>query len=134
MTKTKKPQEIDIEDYLHGSCHLFALALHEELGYEMEFMWDMERWFSDETTGQALVHAYCILPKGKPFKGKYVDASGAVSKHFIESEYDYNILQYETYSKEKLEHDMKTKFLHKPEKHEIKKLREYIRKNIEMYS
>ncbi|GAB6428254.1 hypothetical protein bcgnr5372_39110 [Bacillus luti] len=121
-------------DYTHGRCHLFAQALHEELGYELEFLWDDEYWFEgDNAPSIVLVHAYCILPKGKPFKGKYVDARGGVSKRMIEREYEYNSKWYEKTTLEQLKETIKNKRLCKPDKGEIKAIRKFIRENINSY-
>ena len=121
-------------DYIHGRCHVFAQALHEELGYEMEFLWDDDYWFDNANTPSiVLVHAYCILPKGKAFKGKFVDARGSVSKRMIEEEYEWNSLWYEKTTLDKLKATIRNKRLDKPEKGEIKAIREYIRKNLHVY-
>lgn len=137
----EKLEDIDVPktsynlmDYIHGRCHLFAQALHEELGYEMEFLWDDEYWFEgDNVPSIVLVHAYCILPKGKPFKGKYVDARGGVSKRMIEREYECNSEWYEKVTLEQLKAAIKNKTLCKPDKGEIKALRKFIRENISSY-
>ena len=56
---------INIAEYLHGRCHIFALALHTALGYPMEFLWDLAAT-DDETweDREALVHAFCKRPDG----------------------------------------------------------------------
>jgi hypothetical protein len=127
--------EFYLSDYLHGRCHLFAQALHEELGYEIEFFWDEEAWFNEgEYIGIALVHAYCILPKGKPFRGKYVDVRGVVTKKMIEDEFDWNVPKYEKISIEQLKTLITNNVLFEGEKNEVKELRRYIRENIQFYS
>lgn len=127
--------ENNLMDYAHGRCHLFAQALHEELGYAMEFLWDDEYYFEgDNAPSIVLVHAYCILPKGKPFKGKYVDARGSVSKRMIEREYEYNSKWYETVTLEQLKTTIRSKRLCKPEKGEIKAIRKFIRDNKSNFS
>lgn len=127
--------EYCLADYTHGRCHLFAQALHEELGYEMEFLWDNDYFFEDDDVPSiVLVHAYCILPKGKAFKGKYVDARGGVSKRMIEREYEYNSKWYEKFTIEQLKTAIKNKLLCKPDKGEIKALRNFIRENKTIYS
>jgi len=121
-------------DYIHGRCQVFAQALHEELGYELEFFWDHGYWFDDDDyPSTVLVHAYCILPKGVPFKGKYVDARGALSKRMMQQEYEYSIPLYEKYSIDRLEEDYKQNILEQPTKEEIKAVRNYIRENINKY-
>ena len=124
----------NLMDYIHGRCHLFAQALHEELGYEMEFFWDDGYWFEGNSfASTVLVHAYCVLPKGKPFKGKYVDARGGVSLRMIEREYEYNVKRTQRVTIEHLKRDIKDEFLCKPDKGEIKALRKFIRENISSY-
>lgn len=126
--------QYNLMDYTHGRCHIFAQALHEELGYEMEFLWDNDFWFEgDNIPSIVLTHAYCILPKGKAFKGKYVDARGGVSKRMIEREYEYNSLYYEKFSLEQLKATIRNKCLDRPEKGEIKALRQFISNNLEKY-
>ena len=57
-----------IRTYLHGRCHIFALALHLKLNYIMEFIWDLEAEVEYiDNAGcvaiesiTALAHAYCI--------------------------------------------------------------------------
>lgn len=124
----------NLYDYVHGRCHIFAQALLEELGYEMEFLWDDDYWFEGANHPTiVLVHAYCILPKGQPFKGKYVDARGGVSKRIIEHEFECNSHVYEKFSMDRLNVAYKNEVLEKPTETEIKAIRKYIRDNINIY-
>lgn len=124
----------DLSDYIYGRCHIFALALQEELGYEMEFLWDTDYWFDGEDfPSKVLIHAYCILPKGKEFKGKYLDARGLVSKRMIELEYDWNTRCYELTSKEQLKEIINNLVLEAPEIGEIQAIRKFIRENRHIY-
>lgn len=137
----KKLEGIDIPetpynlfDYIHGRCHLFALALHEELGYEIILLWDDDYWFDgDDAPSIVLVHAYCFLPKGKPFKGKYVDARGAVSLRMIEREYEFNSEFSEVTTLRQLDSMIENGRLGSPDKGEIEALRNFIRNNLNSY-
>lgn len=121
----------DLMDYAHGRCHIFAQVLCEEFGYEMEFLWDDDFWFEDaEYPSTVLVHAYCIRVKGVPFKGRYIDARGTLSKRMKENEYECNSPLHEKYSLEMLNNAYKNKVLEKPTKVELKAVRNYVRKNI----
>jgi len=66
---------LDLELYLHGRCHFFALALNKALGFPIECLWDNEAWFEDGDPSPALVHAYCIRPDGTR-----VDAQGTLTR------------------------------------------------------
>lgn len=119
----------NIENYLHGRCHLFAQALHEELGYEVEFFLDDDYWFEDsDFPSTVLVHAYCISPKNK-----CIDARGEVSRCVLEEEYEYNLVRYQRVSLQELKNEIKSKRLCEPDKGEIETLREFIRGNISEY-
>jgi hypothetical protein len=119
----------DRESYLHGRCHIFALALHEVFGYKMELFWDTEAWFDDgETIDTALVHAYCIDSKGNLF-----DARGKVTRKLIEDDYEYNESEFSITTKSHLEKLMNQGVLGKPAKGELEFLKTYILNNKEKY-
>lgn len=124
----------DLMDYAHGRCHIFAQVLSEELGYEMELLWDDDFWFDDASCPTlVLVHAYCVRDKGVPFKGKYIDARGTLSRRMIENEYECNSPLHEKYSLEKLNEAYQNKILEKPTKKELKAVQNYIQQNISNY-
>lgn len=121
-------------DYTHGRCHIFAQALYEELGYEMEFLWDTDYWFEDaDCPSIVLVHAYCILPNELNGKEKYVDARGVISKGVIEDEYECNCHLYENYTISRLNIAFQYNVLEKPTISEIRAIREFIRANKKNY-
>lgn len=115
----------NLMNYIHGRCHIFAQALHEELGYELEFLWDNDFWFEDnDFPSTVLVHAYCIKNNHS-----YVDARGFVSKELIEYEFECNELSYEKFSYEDLQNAYKDNILEKPTEEELNLVKDYIRKN-----
>jgi hypothetical protein len=73
-------ESFNIDIYEHGSCEVFAFALHKELSYDMFFFLDEEAEFDDYETGRALIHAYV-----KDKNGNMIDATGVISKHDLEN-------------------------------------------------
>ena len=75
--------KVDADWFLHGECGIFALALHDALGYDLERM--MEPDSSEEGMPQ-LVHIYC---RGND--GAYIDVRGTCPESdkdlFFESEF-----------------------------------------------
>lgn len=121
--------KIEIETYLYGRCHLFALALSRVFPYEMEFFWDEEAWFDEgEVVGTALVHAYCILPNHM-----CVDARGILSKEDILNDYDWNSPSYLKATKEMVEEWIKEGVLDSPVQDELQHLQLYIQENQHLY-
>jgi hypothetical protein len=57
----------EIESYLHGQCHLFAVALHKVTGLPLR----AAVGWSDDIDGEVLVHAWVETPEGR-----VVDAAG----------------------------------------------------------
>lgn len=119
----------DMADYIHGRCHLFAQALHQEFGYEMECLWDDDFWF-DGADGPSvvLVHAYCITPDGTR-----VDARGLVTKEIIEREYDCNSHFYEKISFEQMKTAIKKRQFCAQDKNELKAITNFIQENRDNY-
>jgi hypothetical protein len=93
----------NLMNYVHGRCHVFAQASHEELGYEMEFLRDNDYWFEDlDHPSIVLTDVYCIHPERDAMENKYVDARGTLSKKMIKHDYECNSGYYEKYSLETL--------------------------------
>ena len=123
-----------LADYTHGRCHLFAQALQEECGYEMEFLWDEEYWFDDaDEPLVVLVHAYCIVPNSNDDKEEYVDARGSVSKLIIEREYECVSLLYDKSTLQQLKIEIEQGNFSEPEENEISSLRSFIKENKSLY-
>lgn len=121
----------NIEHYCFGYCHLFALAIHRELGYEMEFFWnslpDMQNLNEDEP--ECLIHAYAVSPIGVKY-----DAMGKLLDKKIESIYkriEPNLIRKET--EETLDRLMWGGILAIYNDGEIEFIQEHIRNNINLY-
>lgn len=112
-------------DYIEGRCHIFALALHLELGYPIEMMWDDDRLYWSQPNGKGLEHAYCIKENGD-----LVDIRGIFTKKEIEQEWFCNQRRYEKYTIEQLYKDIDSEFLRPPVENEIHHLRTFIRNNL----
>lgn len=111
---------MNIEQYLHGDCHIFAMALHLEFGYQIQLAIDK---FDLDTESEVLIHAYCVHQE------KAIHASGKVDLEKILDDYDYNDEYFVNVSKEVLENLVNTGFLHAPTEKQIENIREYIRQN-----
>jgi len=73
----------DVQIYLHGRCHLFALVLTAKTGLPIGLFMDEEGYYDpDGNPCMALEHAYCQLSAGK-----MVDADGQLSEEFLSDEY-----------------------------------------------
>lgn len=121
-----------LSDYAYGRCQIFAYALSLELGYEMEFMWDMDYYFEGgDTESMVLAHAYCVLPNQKD---TFVDARGVICKDVILYDYEYNRERFERISGEQLQQYFAEEFLEKPSEGELAALRQYIRNNVADYN
>lgn len=119
---------LKILNYIHGRCQIFAKALHEELGYEMELLWDDDYWFIDSwETGNVLVHAYCVVGD------KCVDARGFFQKEIIDEDFECNTHRYEDTKLEELEELIREGVLDEPQKGEMEALRKFIKDNRENY-
>jgi len=123
-----------IAQYLNRKCHIFAHALHLELGYNIKLLFDLEAEFDNEDKetfyDKALVHAYCIKPDGT-----CIDISGKINCDTVELEYgDCNSPQYELcLDEEDLINSLNSINITKPSDIELNKVREFIRKNINKY-
>lgn len=70
--------KFNVSHYLHGKCHLFALALHEVTGLKIGLFVDEERF--EGVAG--LDHAFCYINNDY-----IIDAQGIRSKTEIMAEY-----------------------------------------------
>lgn len=69
MTTSSNASPDDIELYSEGSCHVFAVALHRNLGWSMEVVRDEnETWWQDEADPDnyisSVVHVYALDNNG----------------------------------------------------------------------
>lgn len=117
--------ELDIEQYLHGDCHLFAYALNVIFDYPIELCIDSEDM---ETQSEVLVHAYC------KFNNKFIDIRGISNdiEHLL-SEFDYNTIRFFTVDKNHIEKLIENKFLHDFENNQLEELMNYIRTHKDKY-
>lgn len=127
-------EEINIDMYEHGLCERFALALHEELGYTMYFYIDGEAEFETDggyTTGEALIHAYATDENGNMF-----DATGKIEEDDLDEHANYvnDGIKWKIKSKKEFDANVRSGFISQYSKDEIKKLRRYIRNNIDKYT
>lgn len=76
---------LTLEDLQDGYCHIFAIALHLQYGYEIEVILE-ERLICSEIVplriGIGLVHAYCLHPHFN-----VIDARGRREREQVHSEY-----------------------------------------------
>jgi hypothetical protein len=118
------------DDYLHERCHIFALALHDFLGYPIEFFWDTAAILDDgKRIGQALIHAYVVNPNSN----HCIDVRGKTTKEEIEKEYDWNCPIYRRVTIEEVQGYMACSFLDPPQDGELEELRRYIQEHKEIY-
>ncbi|WP_274644737.1 hypothetical protein [Pseudomonas serbica] len=79
--------EYRVEDYLHGRCHLMALAIREQTGLQCGVMLDLEAGYdADDEPVAALDHAFCELEGS--MTGYVHDARGVRSRVEIQREYN----------------------------------------------
>ncbi|KSU87533.1 hypothetical protein ABEP17_08595 [Priestia flexa] len=117
-------------DYITTRPHLFAIALHQELGYPIEFMWNSDFKFKDESAPRVvLIHAYCVLPNHQ-----YLDARGYVSHDLIAQEKPHQHAYYERVSSKQIEKLTNLGRLCKEELLEIDSLRDFIKEHVHVYS
>ena len=76
-----------VEDYLHGRCHLMALALVEEAGLQCGVLLDLESGYTDDGEPiPALDHAFCEMGQG--LEDYVVDARGGRQRTEVLEEYN----------------------------------------------
>lgn len=122
----KMYNELEIEQYLHGDCHLFAYALSVVFDYPIELCIDSEDM---ETQSEVLIHAYC------KFNNTFIDIRGqSTSIEHLLSEFDYNEIYFLSVDKNHIEKLISTKFLHDFEKTQLEEIINYIRMNKDKYT
>ena len=115
---------MNLENYLHGECHLFALALHQVFGYEMVFVFDE---MDSEVETEVLIHAYCK-------NGEHcVDARGVFEEKNALDDYDYNLPYQVDVSKKEAYSLIETGFLHAPAFGQMDNLMDYVQANKSQY-
>lgn len=113
--------------YLHGRCHLFALALHEVFSYPIEFFWETNCIEDGEEYGEVLVHAYVIK------NGICVDIEGPKNRENIEADFDWNEPIYVSKTKEQVVEMINSGLLEPAADGEMEILRHYILTNLSKY-
>jgi hypothetical protein len=109
-----------LEDYLHGSCHIFVLALNMEYGHPIQLVMDANDL---ETGREVLIHAYCVSGN------RAIDARGFYDKKYVLKSFDYNEPYHKDVTEQELREMIEKGFGHFPTDGEIESLREYIKKN-----
>ncbi|MDC0764857.1 hypothetical protein POF51_29485 [Brevibacillus sp. AG] len=122
---------MNLDTYLYGRCHIFALALQEELGYSIELFWDLEAWFDKDgmKIDTALVHAYCIGSDNVMF-----DARGRITREVVEEDYEFNEPEILATSPQRLCELMDQGVLETLKLGELDSIRAYIRNNLIKYT
>jgi hypothetical protein len=128
---------MDTDIYLCGRCHIFALALHEALGYQIVWLFDEEA-HTDEGAGpfRALVHAFCLNTSEIR-----IDSTGEMRENVDEDrtgnpEDDFgwcNEPNYVRFSAEESRNAACGLILPRPHKGEIDKLKAHILSHPEIY-
>lgn len=111
-------------DYLHGRCHLFALAIQKVFGYDIEFAID-ECDLELET--EVLIHAYCVK------EGKAVDVEGIWDKEDVLADFDYNEPYERIVTVKEVSEMMEDGFIEFAEIGELESLVKYIKDNKKRY-
>ena len=126
----KIPEIID-DMYIHGRCHIFALALHNVFGYKMIFLWDTESWDEDGNIGTSLTHAYT-----ESNTGKFFDARGILTRANIEDDFSdfLNDEEEVVTTVQDLQKLIAEKILIAPKRGELEKLQQYIIQHKEVYN
>lgn len=79
--------QLIVEDYLHGRCHLMALALAEEAGLQCGVLLDLEAGYTEGGEPiSALDHAFCEMGQG--LEDYVVDARGGRYRTEVLAEYN----------------------------------------------
>lgn len=79
--------QLIVEDYLHGRCHLMALALAEEAGLQCGVLLDLESGYTEAGEPiSALDHAFCEMGQG--LDDYVVDARGGRYRTEVLAEYN----------------------------------------------
>ncbi|WP_214688291.1 MULTISPECIES: hypothetical protein [unclassified Exiguobacterium] len=114
-------KEVEIDNYLYGRCHLFALLCSKMSGYDMEFLWDDDFWFEGaELPSKVLVHAYVVSQTGERY-----DAGGRLDDERL-SEYDCNQPSFQNVTISQVESWMAENLLSDFEDGEVERLQEWL--------
>lgn len=114
---------MEIEQYMHGDCHIFALGLQEEFGYKIQFALD----YDEDLGKEVLIHAYCVDGEDK------IDIEGRGKLEQVLESFDYNEPYYRDVSKKEVKKLIEAGFIHEPYKGQEKEVQGYIRKNRENF-
>jgi hypothetical protein len=128
----EESSELGLDDFEHGRCELFALALHEELGYDIKFFVDEEAEIETEDGviyDIALIHAYTEDENGVMF-----DATGKIKEDDLEDHADF-ITYPNTLDVEKSDYSefVSDEWIATYSDDDIKKAKSYIRANLDKY-
>ena len=115
---------MNLETYMHGDCHLFALALHQEFGYDMVYVFDE---MDIEVQSEVLIHAYCKTKNG------FVDARGFFNEEDALAEHDYSRPYTVDVSVREVHSLIETGFLHTPSFGQMDELTQYLKDNKEWF-
>lgn len=115
---------MDLDNYLHGECHIFAWALHLEFGYPMRFAFD---YYDLEIEGEVLIHTFCINCEDA------IDARGRVDINEVLYDFNYNEEYFEDVTEDRLKSLIEEGFIHSPDDGQLQLVRKYIRSNIDKY-
>jgi hypothetical protein len=129
MKHIKLFEDFNIDIYEHGRCELFALALHEELGYDMYFYYDDEAEIDDDYD-TALVHAFA-----KDKNGILYDATGEIVEKDLDDHAEYvNSSRLEKIDIKEFHELVDSGFISEYNPDDITEIRKYIREHISKYT
>lgn len=115
---------MDLEGYLHGDCHIFALALHKVFGYQIKLAIDE---YDIELEEPVLVHAFC-------YEGESViDARGVSGKADVLEPFDYSDVVFREVESADVEKMMTEGFIHQPDEGQYESVVEYLHVNKEHF-
>lgn len=112
------------EQYMHGDCHIFAIALNEELKYPIQLAMDE---YDVNIDGEALIHAYCVQDDSA------VHVGGKTKIDNILEEFEYNIPYFRDVTVKDINELIKDGFLQGYKKEQLEDIKRHIRSNIELY-
>lgn len=116
---------MELESYMHGECHLFALALNQAFGYDMVFVFDE---MDIEVQSEVLIHAYCKTEEG------CVDARGFFKEEDALAEHDYSRPYTVDVSVREVHSLIETGFLHTPSFGQMDELTQFLKDNRERFA
>lgn len=75
-----------VEHYLAGRCHIFAMALHNQIGLELGAFLDLEAWVDGlDDPIVALEHAFCIIDDEHAIDARGIRLISELHDEFCES-------------------------------------------------